>query len=42
MWIPTPVYKILPPIYAFAGITTAVYVDLIPGLLLISAGGIVW
>ena len=46
MWIPEPVYQALPPIYSVAGVATIAYslsvVNVLSGMLLISAGGIVW
>ena len=46
MWIPDPIYKVLPPIYVVAGIGALVYslnvVNVFSGLLLITAGIVVW
>ena len=46
MWIPDTVYEALPPTYAVAGIATLIYspglVGVVSGLLLVTAGGVVW
>ena len=46
MWIPQPVYEILPPVYGIAGVVTIFYqlhpINIVSGVLLVAAGVTVW